>query len=373
VLIPSPFNLGVTSVTTTGTQLNYLKDASGTSGTGSVVFNNSPTFTGAPTLPTGTIGFTQDASNSTTALATTAFVSSAVTTATPDATSSKTGKIQLAGDLTGTAASPAIATNAVTTAKIANLNVTTEKIADANVTAAKILNANVTYAKIQNVSADNVLGRVTPGSGIVEEIPTTGSGNVVRATSPSLVTPNLGTPASVTLTYATGLPISSGVSGLATGVAAFLGSPTSANMLAAITNKTGTGDPVFSIAPTIERPVVTSLRGSTSAVATLGPAGTNVAISGSGNGIVGTDLAGTITITVGSSGAADEVLVTVVYGGTAFTNSYPILFPANKNAANLDSYMKVYVEGFSDKFTINSSNVALAPGQYKWNYQVMGN
>jgi hypothetical protein len=37
---------------------------------------SSPTFTGTPTLPTGTIGVTQSASNSSTALATTAFVQS---------------------------------------------------------------------------------------------------------------------------------------------------------------------------------------------------------------------------------------------------------------------------------------------------------
>lgn len=51
---------------------------------------------------------------------------------------------------------------------------------------------------------------------------TTGSGAVVLATSPALTTPNLGTPSAVTLTNATGLPISSGVSGLGTGVATAL-------------------------------------------------------------------------------------------------------------------------------------------------------
>lgn len=50
----------------------------------------------------------------------------------------------------------------------------------------------------------------------------TGSGNVVLSTSPTLVTPVLGTPSSVTLTNATGLPISTGVSGLGTGVATAL-------------------------------------------------------------------------------------------------------------------------------------------------------
>ena len=60
-------------------------------------------------------------------------------------------------------------------------------------TTAKIVDANVTYAKIQNVSAtDKVLGRVSAGAGVIEEIATTVSGNVVRATSPTLVTPVIG-------------------------------------------------------------------------------------------------------------------------------------------------------------------------------------
>jgi len=51
----------------------------------------------------------------------------------------------------------------------------------------------------------------------------TGTGTFVGATSPTLVTPALGTPSSGTLTSCTGLPISTGVSGLGTGVATALG------------------------------------------------------------------------------------------------------------------------------------------------------
>lgn len=73
----------------------------------------------------------------------------------------------------------------------------------------------------------------------------TGTGSLVFATSPTLVTPNLGTPSAATLTNATGLPISTGVSGLGTGVATFLATPTSANLVAALTDETGTGSLYF--------------------------------------------------------------------------------------------------------------------------------
>lgn len=43
-------------------------------------------------------------------------------------------------------------------------------IANNAVTTAKILNSNVTYAKIQNVATAKILGRVTSGSGVVEEL-----------------------------------------------------------------------------------------------------------------------------------------------------------------------------------------------------------
>jgi hypothetical protein len=84
----------------------------------------------------------------------------------------------------------------------------------------------------------------------------TGSGALVFATSPTLVTPALGTPASGTLTNATGLPISTGVSGLGTGVATFLGTPSSANLAAAVTDETGSGALVFATSPTLVTPAL---------------------------------------------------------------------------------------------------------------------
>ena len=103
----------------------------------------------------------------------------------------------------------------------------------------------------------------------------TGSGSVVLATSPTLVTPLLGTPTSGTLTNCTGLPISSGVSGLGSGVATFLATPSSANLAAAVTDETGTGALVFGTSPTIATPTITTsavipvVNGGTTASSTL--------------------------------------------------------------------------------------------------------
>lgn len=63
----------------------------------------------------------------------------------------------------------------------------------------------------------------------------TGSGALVFGTSPAFTTPDLGTPSAVTLTSATGLPVSTGISGLGTGVAAFLATPSGANLATALT------------------------------------------------------------------------------------------------------------------------------------------
>ena len=69
------------------------------------------------------------------------------------------------------------------------------------------------------VTVAGTLAVANGGTGVTSS---TGSGNVVLSTSPTLVTPILGTPTSGTLTNATGLPISTGVSGLGTNVATAL-------------------------------------------------------------------------------------------------------------------------------------------------------
>jgi hypothetical protein len=80
-------------------------------------------------------------------------------------------------------------------------------------------------------------------------------------TSPTLTDPVLGTPSSGTLTNATGLPVSTGISGLGTNVATFLATPSSENLISAVTDETGTGALVFANTPTLVTPNIGAATG----------------------------------------------------------------------------------------------------------------
>jgi hypothetical protein len=70
--------------------------------------------------------------------------------------------------------------------------------------------ANNVAIESSQINSSGVLQVAGGGTGVTTS---TGSGNLVLSTSPTLVTPVLGTPTSVTLTNATGLPLSTGVTG----------------------------------------------------------------------------------------------------------------------------------------------------------------
>lgn len=93
---------------------------------------------------------------------------------------------------------------------------------------------------------------VTTGTGVV-----TALGVNVGSAGSFLVNGGAGgTPSSITLTNGTGLPVSTGISGLGTGVAAFLATPSSANLRTAVSDETGTGALVFANSPTLVTPAL---------------------------------------------------------------------------------------------------------------------
>jgi hypothetical protein len=126
-------------------------------------------------------------------------------------------------DLTVSGAVNAGSVNA-TTLDLTNLEVTNIKAKDgtASITLADSTGvATINAAPVMTALTASQAVFTTAGKALVSN-PITGTGDVVMSTSPTLVTPALGTPSSVTLTNATGLPVSTGISGLGTGVATAL-------------------------------------------------------------------------------------------------------------------------------------------------------
>lgn len=164
----------------------------------------------------------------------------------------------------------------------------------------------------------------------------TGSAALVFANTPTLVTPILGTPTSGDLSNCTSFPTAQ-LSGLGSGVATFLATPSSANLSSALTTKTGTGNAVFATNPTFSGITMGSAAGNidvngnavvncarvdaTAAQLFLGTAaptlGVNIGQSGTTNTLNGTNQLGT-TLTVSAGGAISNAsLVSVVLGTPA--------------------------------------------------------
>lgn len=128
----------------------------------------------------------------------------------------------------------------------------------------------------------------------------TTSSNIVFSGSPTLVTPNLGTPSAATLTNATGLPVSTGISGLGSGVATFLATPSSANLATAITDETGTGSVVLNTSPTFVTNITTpKIIGGTGTTSSL------VLQPTTGVGTTGAD----VVVNVGNNGATEALRI----------------------------------------------------------------
>ena len=130
------------------------------------------------------------------------------------------------------------------------------------------------------------------------------------------------------LTSCTGLPIATGVSGLAANVATFLATPSSANLAAALTDETGTGANVFATGPTFD-----NINGSVQALG--GPGAVNLTTYTTA--FTSTAAGNALTLANGAQGQIKNI----VYVAEAAGGDTGVLTPTNLGAGTTITFNAV--------------------------------
>jgi len=240
----------------------------------------------------------------------------------------------------------------------------------------------------------NAQGQLTAASSSA----TTGSGNVVLATSPTLVTPVLGTPSSGTLTSCTGLPLTTGVTGTLPIANGGTGQTSASSAFNALSPITTTGDLILGTGTNTAGRLAIGLNGyvltsngstaswqaSSGGVSTFSAGTTGFTPNTATTGAV--TLAGTLATTNGGTGLTSFTTNGAVYatstsalttgtlpvasGGSGAVTLTGVLFGNGSSAftAATGSEIATAIGSTAVTNATNASNVAVTTGSATTNY-----